>query len=297
MACGSGNSPTPLAELFVAAYKLPVLGAAGMTAQRSQERQQQAGAYLVPAQVWPLQGLPKGTAALSPVLRDALARPEAGARLLVHAAAATARPGEGRGSNGGTEGSSSHAEQRCAAVYVRLCRRQGPAGDPVPVLLPPHSEAAPGSSKDGPATEGPTDTAGSRAAPASPGAQLSPAMRGKAGSPAALSPALRGAAAPPVALSPAMRAGAAPPVALGPAGRAGSSSVGSPAVSARGRAASAASPSSSAARPPTPSASSASSGSTRAVAAAARVEDRAKAEALLGTLLAEGERSQGRLCQ
>ena len=297
---GSGDSPAPLAELFAAAYQLPSLAAAGRAGPQRQE-QQQPGTFLVPAQVWPLQGLPKGTVVLSPVLRDALARPEAGARLLVYAAAA-AQPGEGSGGGGGIEGSSSHADQRCAAVYVRLCRRQGPAGDPVPILLPPHaSEAAPvAGSSGGPALEAPADRAGSREAPVSPAAGLSPAMRGKAGSPAALSPAMRGAAAPPVALSPAMRAGAAPPVALGPVGRAGSSSSssrGSPAATARGRATSAASPSSSVARPPTPSASATSSGSARAVAATARVEDRAKAEALLGALLAEGEWLQGWRCQ
>lgn len=287
MASGNGSDNlAPLVDLFAAADRLPGLqtsAAAGADA----DSQPPAGACLVAAQVWPAQGLQKGTVALSPVLRDALARPEAGVRLLLYPAQLQ------DGSSSGEAVSSSRAEvaQRCAAVYVRLCRRPGVGGAPVPALLPLAASEAAATSSSSAGAAG-QETAANRATPASPAGVLSPAMRGKAGSPVALSPAMRGGAAPPVALSPAMRGGAAPPVALGPAGRgSSSSSTASPAVPSRGRTGSATPASGSKSRPPTPSVSSTASASsvTRGVAAAARADDRAKAEAVLGKLLEEGE--------
>lgn len=287
VARGSGSSdPAPLVQLFAAADRLPGMQT-GLTAGPDAEKQQ-FGACLVAAQVWPAQGLQKGTAALSPALRDALARPEARTRLLVYAAeqdSSISSISSSRGREADSSGSAEVAQRCTAAVYVRLCRRQGLGGSPGPALLPPvtSDEAASSSSAEA------ADQTATRMAPASPAGVLSPAMRGKAGSPVALSPAMRGGATPPIALSPAMRGGAAPPVALGPAGRAGSSSsTASPAMPSRGRPGSATLSSGSKSRPPTHLASSTSSAS-RGIAAAARADDRAKAEALLGKLLEEGE--------
>lgn len=117
---------------------------------------------------------------------------------------------------------------------------------------------------------------------------LSPAMRGGGGgTPVALSPAMRGGGAPPVALSPAMRGGAAPPVGLSPGGRPGSGTPGGGGSGRRsaGGSAAAATPGNSSG-PGSVSGSSIGGGAGRQ-AAGVRVSDRAKAEALLSTLLAD----------
>lgn len=252
MAGVAGDQPTLLTERFDC--RLPQGRAAELL----------PGATLVAAQLWPAQGLAKGSAALSPALRDALARPASGARLLVYPSSSL--PGSSSSCDDGSSSSGLH----CTEVYVRLCRSRAPAGvsstaaATAALLLPDEADSGGGGSAEG-------------SAPASPAAVQSPVMRGRSGaSPAALSPAMRGGNAPPVALSPAMRAGGA-----------------SPNVKQRGRAATPQSSGKGAAagRPATPSVSSTSSGGRAAAvaaAAAARVRDRAKAEAVLATLLAEG---------
>lgn len=249
------TEPAPLVERFAAACHSPGLAVSAGATQPLDAAG--LGSRMVAAELWPAQGLAKGTAVPSAVLRDALARPEAGAHLLVYASAA---------SGGSSSSYSSGSRLECSEVYVRLCRRQGQGrggAEAAPALLPADEERGSSSAAEPAATP----------EPASPAAVQSPAMRGRSGTPIALSPAMRGGAAPPVALGPAGRGGGASPSVTR-----GRSSAGTPQSSGK---------SATQGRPVTPSASSSSSG--RAVAAAARVQDRAKAEALLATLLSEGE--------
>lgn len=252
--CAPDEAAVPLAERFSAAYRLqPALEAAELG----------VGSCVVAAELWPAQGLAKGTAAPSQVLQNALARPDTGSRLLVFAAPAAETPAASSlAAHGSSSSGSSSSSSICAEVYLRMCSRPAAGGTAAPVLLPLHEEAA-------------SSGGGTEQRPATPVPEVqSPATRGRAGAPAALSPAMRGGAAPPVALSPAMRGGVDTPSM--PRGRASSTTAQSSGKGAAGQ-------------PGQRPGASSSGGGSRAAAAAAREQDRAKAEALLGSLLDQGE--------
>lgn len=267
----AGDAPTPLLDLFGVSLATSQPGACDAAASSAgseegeqevsgPQPQQQLGSLVVAAELWPMQGLQKGTALPSLVLRDALARPAAGARLLVYCVAG---PAVGCSSSG--EGSAGAGE--CACVYLRMWQQADAAGVQLPALLPSSDQEAAGrSSQEG------------REEADSPAAVTSPAMRSRRSTPAVLSPAMQG--------------GAAQPVGLARTGSRGSSrresGGASPAVSrsAGGIVVTDSLP----ALPATPSASTGSvqMDSDTRPGNASRVQSRAKAEALLAALGSKG---------
>ena len=234
-----------------------------------QNQKQQLGSLVAAAELWPAQGLPKGAAVPSPTLRDALARPEPGASLLVYAACEQVPCSD-----------NSNSVHR---VYLRMCQRRSAVGDvaAAALLLPPgEGDAVP----DG-GLEAEPGQAAVIQRPAAPGggAPLSPAMRARGGTPAALSPAMRGRGGiPPMILTPAAFRGSGSsrqsPASVGGGGSRGRSGSVTPQSSGRGPAAA----------PSTPSSASGASGGRAASADRSREQARAKAEALLATLLTKG---------
>lgn len=272
MAGGAGatNEPAALAELFHAQFQVQTPGPELLSLQ--------PGSLLVAAELWPAQALGKGMAALSPVVRDALARPSAGARLLVYDAASVGQGGQTAAGEG--------QQGQCTRVFVRMCQMEQAAGGTgtagpaaaAPALLPPD---------DAPATAD-CGRAGPQQSPPSGRQRQASTPQGRG---AVQSPAMRGGGAPPVALSPAMRGGGPLPVALispgGARSRPGSATL------QDGKAAGALP-----AAPPacgTGSSSSSTVGSEKSPMRG-RTTDKAKAQALLASLLGEGELVQLATC-
>ena len=124
-------APTPLAKLFASKHQAaPAAGEGSEGQQMPQNQKQQLGSLVAAAELWPAQGLPKGAAVPSPTLRDALARPEPGASLLVYAACEQVPCSD-----------NSNSVHR---VYLRMCQRRSAVGDvaAAALLLPLPRNAA-----------------------------------------------------------------------------------------------------------------------------------------------------------
>ncbi|KAL4451363.1 hypothetical protein ABPG77_009435 [Micractinium sp. CCAP 211/92] len=258
----ASDEPAPLAELFRTRLQVQSPSPALLPLQ--------PGSALVAADLWPAQGLGRGMAALSPVLRDALARPDPGACLLVY-------QGGGADRSAVTPAQEHQQQaQQCAHVYVRMCQQLGqgpaPAGEagpaaPAAALLPQDDPPGPDAGAAG-AQQSPVPGKGHQGS--------TPVGRGPV-----QSPAMRGGSAPPVALSPAMRSRGGPPVALSPGATRGRPGRATP---QGGKAAGA--------PPVTPPAGSSSSRSSSMAGGSKQQErgltsDKAKAQALLASLLGE----------
>lgn len=168
--------PVQLADLFITRYGLGEEAGAAPTSVTDEP----AGAFVVLASAWPMSSLSRGTVALSPALRDGLARPAATTSLLLYAAA----PGAAHGSS-----SASAASGLASAVCLEVCWRG--QGQPAAVLPSEYAELAAAESLGRPVSAG---------SPAQKGARTpvqSPAMRSSAGRPV-LSPAMRAAAGSPL---------------------------------------------------------------------------------------------------
>jgi hypothetical protein len=276
--CGPAKAaaPTPLAKLFASKYQVaPAAGEGSEEEQTLQQQQQQRpGSLVAAAELWPAQGLPKGAAVPSPTLRHALAQPEPGASLLVYTI--------------GERVPCSNSNSSVHQVYLRMCQRRSAAGDGAAavLLLPPPGEgdAVPDGGLKADLGQAAVTQ---RLAAIGGGGPLSPAMRSRGGgTPAALSPAMRGGGGtPPTLLTPAAFRGSgigrqSPATGVGGSGSRGRSGSATPRSSGRAPIAA----------PSTPSSARGAGGGGAGSADRNREQGRAKAEALLATLLTKGAR-------